>query len=95
MSRPSTAEVFIRTLTELRDADRATHMSWSHERQTAEAAHSARTFWAGIDDSLRLSNWRLPGRPAQPETTQGTTRQSQRGDPDESRVVFLHAGFKE
>jgi hypothetical protein len=75
MPSPTQAQIFIKTLAELRDAERESRTAQLRDRQESQAAQFMQTFRAGFDDTMRLSEWRLQDRPGQ----LGVNRLSQSG----------------
>lgn len=63
MTRDTQTETFIRTLADLRDAEREDHQARLDRQHMAHAEYFRKTFWAEIDDSQRLSDWRQQPTP--------------------------------
>ena len=75
MSQPTKAQIFISMLAELRDAERERQAARLRSQSHSQACRFMKVFWAEVDDSLRLSEW----RPQDQAGRLGTIRQSKGG----------------
>ncbi|WP_209427879.1 hypothetical protein [Pararhodobacter sp. SW119] len=75
MPQHTQAELFIKTLAELRDAERESRTTRLRDQHKVHAERFMKTFWAEVDDTMRLSEWRVQDRPGR----LGVNRLSQSG----------------
>lgn len=62
MNRQPQAEIFIKTLAEMRDEERACQMAELRLQNKADAERFAQGFWTRFDDSRPPSEWTLQAK---------------------------------